>query len=112
MQVAQVGLEPPSGSRRRLFSRQVPHPAGCLPLVFAIHVLRLSSVARVSDRGVRIRNQGAAGAGIEPTSRRSERPVLPLDDPASIIGDTLVSKRLGEKESNLRFLVQSQAACR
>ncbi len=26
------GLEPPSGSRRRLFSRQVPHPAGCLPL--------------------------------------------------------------------------------
>ena len=25
------GLEPPSGSRRRLFSRQVPHPAGCLP---------------------------------------------------------------------------------
>ena len=24
----------------------------------------------------------AAGAGIEPTSRRSERPVLPLDDPA------------------------------
>ena len=25
----------------------------------------------------------AAGAGIEPTSRRSKRPVLPLDDPAS-----------------------------
>ncbi len=25
------GLEPPNGSRRRLFSRQVPHPAGCLP---------------------------------------------------------------------------------
>src|SRR4051794_6281730 len=24
----------------------------------------------------------AAGVGIEPTSRRSERPVLPLDDPA------------------------------
>ena len=24
----------------------------------------------------------AAGAGIEPTSRRSERPVLPLDEPA------------------------------
>ena len=27
------GLEPPSGLRRRLFSRQVPHPAGCLPFV-------------------------------------------------------------------------------
>ena len=26
----------------------------------------------------------AAGAGIEPTSRRSERPVLPLNDPASV----------------------------
>jgi hypothetical protein len=24
----------------------------------------------------------AAGVGIEPTSRRSERPILPLDDPA------------------------------
>ena len=27
----------------------------------------------------------AAGAGIEPTSRRSERPVLPLNDPAVVI---------------------------
>ena len=27
----------------------------------------------------------AAGVGIEPTSRRSERPVLPLDDPAIVI---------------------------
>jgi hypothetical protein len=26
----------------------------------------------------------AAGVGIEPTSRRSERPVLPLDDPAIV----------------------------
>ena len=25
------GLEPPSGSHRHLFSRQAPHPAGCLP---------------------------------------------------------------------------------
>ena len=31
------GLEPPSDSRRRLFSRQVPHPAGCLPLLCAVY---------------------------------------------------------------------------
>ena len=27
----------------------------------------------------------AAGVGIEPTSRRSERPILPLDDPAIVV---------------------------
>ena len=49
----------------------------------------------------------AAGAGIEPTSRRSERPVLPLDDPASMVRDTPVSKRLGEEDLNLHRLLDS-----
>ena len=35
----------------------------------------------------------AAGAGIEPTSRRSERPVLPLDDPA----EGFCSRHLSER---------------
>ena len=54
----------------------------------------------------------AAGVGIEPTSRRSKRPILPLDDPASFFRDTFVTKKLGEKDLNPRFLVQSQVAYR
>ena len=47
----------------------------------------------------------AAGAGIEPTSRRSERPVLPLDDPAIVV---LASS--GGRNRTYGLLVQSQAS--
>ena len=54
----------------------------------------------------------AAGVGIEPTSRRSKRPILPLKDPASFMRDTIVTQRLGEKDLNLHLLLQRQAAYR
>ena len=56
--------------RRHLFSRQAPHPAGSLPFV------------------------SVAGVGVEPTSRRSECLVLPLDDPAVVDLRKLVEKDL------------------
>ena len=65
-----------------------------------------------------VRSLQAAGAGIEPTSRRSERPVLPLDDPAVVVCDTSGRGRFGrvsrhgERESNPHRLVQSQEAYR
>ena len=58
----------------------------------------------------------AAGAGIEPTSRRSERPVLPLNDPASVFfADTHRPRQVRRQGSGGRnrtcdLVVQSHAS--
>ena len=54
----------------------------------------------------------AAEAGIEPTRRRSERLILPLDDSASVLPSEtrLAGYEFGEEGSNLRLPVQSQTA--
>ena len=58
----------------------------------------------------------AAGAGIEPTSRRSERPVLPLNDPASVFSpDTHRPRQVRRQGSGGRnrtcdLVVQSHAS--
>ena len=83
-----MGLEPTT-ELPHLFSRQAP---GHRPKVGRG---RITSVSK------------AAGVGVEPTSRRSECLVLPLDDPAVID-----LRELGEKDLNLHNLVQSQAAYR
>jgi hypothetical protein len=58
----------------------------------------------------------AAGAGIEPTSRRSERPVLPLNDPAPVSSaDTHRSRQVRRQGSGGRnrtcgLVIQSHAS--
>ena len=48
------GLEPPNDLRRRLFSRQVPHPAGCLPFSVLL-ILRIgNSLTKYSDQRSRL----------------------------------------------------------
>jgi hypothetical protein len=83
------GLEPPSGPCRRLFSRQVPHPAGCLP---------------TTSCGGWNRTNIKAFRAPRPTVRRP-RIVCFLQTRVS-------AGKFGEKVSNLRFLVQSQVASR
>jgi hypothetical protein len=107
------GLEPPSGSRRRLFSGQAPHPAGCLPFphIAAASPLHSELVESGVTVGFRVRIEKAAAAGIEPASGRFRAASLYQHRPtASVIRDTLVAKKLGEKGLNLRFLLQRQAA--
>ena len=80
------GLEPPSGPCRHLFSRQVPHPAGCLPcascgswnrtnglLVQSQALLPTVTVPHRTCTTTHMRSHGshrAAGAGVEPADTR------------------------------------------
>ncbi len=88
------GLEPPNGLRRRLFSRQVPHPAGCLPLNFT------SSGGWNRTNDLLVQSQALLPTATTPDHSHTDH------------YDTRSRKRLGEKESNLRLLVQSQTAYR
>jgi hypothetical protein len=56
----------------------------------------------------------AAGAGIEPTSRRmrAPRPTVRRPRIVSFLETRVSPGKLGEKVSNLHFLVQSQVASR
>jgi hypothetical protein len=54
-------------------------PDSNLQVAFATDCFQDSVLIRPDDFRLR-----AAGVGIEPTSRRSERPILPLDDPAIV----------------------------
>ncbi len=85
-----VGVEPTSGYGRRLPSKQVPLQFGWLPY-FKLRGLDSNQHDDV---------QSVASS--------------PLDDPAFTfpIETPLCAKRLGEEESDLRLLVQSQTAYR
>ncbi len=89
-----VGLEPTTAEPRPVFKTGSSSS-------------RMTSVSFVEQ---------AAGAGIEPTSRRSERPVLPLNDPASVSSaDTHRSRQVRRQGSGGRnrtcgLVIQSHAS--
>ena len=74
-------------------------------------------VFKTGSSSSRMTSVQAAGAGIEPTSRRSERPVLPLNDPASVSSadDTCPSRQVRRQGSGGRnrtcgLVIQSHAS--
>ena len=92
------GLEPPSGPCRHLFSRQVPHPAGCLPLANKLRGLESNQRPPGSEPGVTTssnypgsllsrdtrKSPQARGEGFEPSPPASKAGRLPLADPRSL----------------------------
>ena len=88
---------PQAARGRRLFSRQVPDPAGWLPSLLAYRQV--------------------PGAGIEPAAStfrawRHDQPQLPRSVPRLLVRTEQVQSRFGKEDSNLHHLIQSQGACR
>ena len=87
----------PIGSRRRLFSRQAPHSAGCLPLANKLRGLESNQRPPGSEPGVTtssnypgssflrdtLKSRQARGEGFEPSPPASKAGRLPLADPRS-----------------------------
>ncbi len=92
------GLEPPSGSRRHLFSRQVPHPAGCLPLANKLRGLESNQGTDRPKAGLvlLVQSQASLPAATTPDRR--------------CLGTRSNPDKLGEKDLNLHLLLQRQAA--
>ena len=85
------GLEPPSGPCRRLFSRQVPHPAGCLPTA--------------SCGGWNRTNIKAFRAPRLTVRRPRRRSISPTR-----VGATVFAKSSGGRNRTCGLLIQSQAS--
>ncbi len=101
----------------QLFSKQCPHPAGCLPLGWSTGIEPASTWVTTKSLNQHSTTT-APGTGIEPATfwfraRRNYQQLLPrirYSEGQSDVGSHFA--KLGEEDSNLYHLIQSQVAYR